>query len=278
MRPKAGARTLLVTTTRFDGRNELVTLDIQTKSFTRFLEAVDGYSPACSPNGQAIAYVDGGTGDIWVMNVDGTARRNLTRRGGKNYNPAWAPDNSQIAFIVADNSPWKLFVQRIDEDSPREISNISNCYDAVWVPDGRSLLCLTDGTLKLLDIAGGTSRPFVALKTRGWVYPCWSPGGKNAAFGGDVGDDTLQIFVANAAGTKVRQVTAGSQSHYGPRWSPDGRFIAAIRITGRPDAGKRGDLVLFDVVSETETLLESDMLLSGGSDIAWIYPARPAAE
>ena len=37
-------------------------------------------------------------GDIWVMNADGSGRTQLTDHPDEDFDPAWSPDGSQIAF------------------------------------------------------------------------------------------------------------------------------------------------------------------------------------
>ena len=62
--------------------------------------------PSWSPDGSKIAFVsyrDGGADTpkhIFVMNADGTGRRNLTEDTGltNSFSPSWSPDGSKIAF------------------------------------------------------------------------------------------------------------------------------------------------------------------------------------
>jgi Tol biopolymer transport system component len=57
-------------------------------------------APAWSPDGKRIAYAQhtGPDLEIFVVNQDGTGRRQLTHTGGQNGAPAWKPDGKQIAF------------------------------------------------------------------------------------------------------------------------------------------------------------------------------------
>jgi TolB protein len=55
--------------------------------------------------------------------------------------------------------------------------------------------------------------------------PVWSPDGKQIAFNSDRdGDD--EVFVMDADGTNVRQLTANDDWDSDPAWSPDGKQIA----------------------------------------------------
>ncbi len=117
--------------------------------------------PSWSPDGSKIAFVsyrDGGVGDplhIFVMNADGTGRRNLTAdtQLRKNSNPSWSPDGSKIAFnsyrhfvparsrndifvITADGKEWEQLT-----DGPR------SSWSPIYVQDGTkiSLVSNRDG-------------------------------------------------------------------------------------------------------------------------------------
>ena len=63
-------------------------------------DPVADFDPSWSPDGRRIAYrhEDQKSGQIYVMNADGSQQRNLTRRRGLDYSPAWSPDGRRIAF------------------------------------------------------------------------------------------------------------------------------------------------------------------------------------
>ena len=50
-----------------------------------------------SPDGAQIAYAS--SGDIYVMNADGSDVRRLTTDAAEDVRPAWSPDGRQIAFL-----------------------------------------------------------------------------------------------------------------------------------------------------------------------------------
>jgi Tol biopolymer transport system component len=56
-------------------------------------------------------------------------------------------------------------------------------------------------------------------------YPAWSPDGSLIAFASDR-DGDYEIFVMNADGSGVSQLTFNSADDYYPVWSPDGTQIA----------------------------------------------------
>jgi Tol biopolymer transport system component len=60
--------------------------------------------PACSPDGQWLAYVssEGGKQAIWRVNLDGTAPQQLFERNS--FNPVISPDGKYVAFLYAEGS------------------------------------------------------------------------------------------------------------------------------------------------------------------------------
>jgi Tol biopolymer transport system component len=56
-------------------------------------------SSRVSPDGTKLLYMEHSLRNhIWVVNIDGTNRQQLTQYGDSNESPIWSPDGSQIAF------------------------------------------------------------------------------------------------------------------------------------------------------------------------------------
>jgi Tol biopolymer transport system component len=62
--------------------------------------------PAWSPDGRKIAFQskrrfgsNAGKGEIYVMNADGSGKRNLTRNRAQDGSPSWSPDGRRIGFV-----------------------------------------------------------------------------------------------------------------------------------------------------------------------------------
>ena len=90
--------------------------------------------PAISPDGRTIAYVVPNQG-VWLMNIDGTNRRPLTRDASAPkavLQPSWSPNGKQLVFAGGE---WSLYVINADGTHLRQITDRFATYPA-WSPDG----------------------------------------------------------------------------------------------------------------------------------------------
>jgi TolB protein len=96
-----------------------------------------------------------------------------------------------------------------------------------WSPDGKTIafMSIRDGEVwvALMDADGSNQ----ILLAEG-VTPDWSPDGKQIAFSRPDDKQVVQIWVINADGSGLRQITQTSTSKIGPSWSPDGREMVFI--------------------------------------------------
>ena len=156
------------------------------------------FDPSWSPDGTRVAFrsVRGGNEEVRVVDADGTRERNLTGHPAMDYAPAWSPDGRRIAFASTRGSP----------------------YPYIWI----------------IDADGG--RAHVLTRKVSGEYPAWSPDGRRIAWASNVDlAKNFEIFVADADGTHVHNLTRNPAYDMGPAWSPDGRWIAFYSSRGRSD-------------------------------------------
>jgi Tol biopolymer transport system component len=115
-----------------------------------------------------------------------------------------------------------------------------------------------------------TPNSLSAAILRGWVFPSWSPDGAQILFSDRVADGSWQIFVANADGQAVEQLTEGVGTNSYASWSPDGRYIAYLHfeqpMNQNPGFGR---LMLYDTETSTHIKLGPDDLKCNGALRAW---------
>jgi Tol biopolymer transport system component len=89
--------------------------------------------------------------------------------------------------------------------------------------------CNQDGQVRLVLIKpNGTVLKSLSGKAGPDTDPAWSPDGKKIAFAADRGAGP-GIFVMDARGENVKQLTRDNVRDRAPAWSPDGKKIAFIR-------------------------------------------------
>ena len=91
-------------------------------------------------------------------------------------------------------------------------------FSTVVPPAGRNI--------QVMDVATGVvTTLFDASATSYDSAPAWSPDGRQIAFESDA-DGDREIYVMNADGSNVRQITHNTLWDEGPAWSPDGTKFA----------------------------------------------------
>jgi hypothetical protein len=154
--------------------------------------ATDEFAPAFSPDGSRVAFVvqragSSAAADLYVMNVDGSGMTRLTSTG-TNWDPTWSPDGTQIAFRKSTDGDEEIYVVGADGSGERDVSRSPQTWE---------------------------------------LAPSWSPDGARITFTSVRGNDHgPQVYVMNADGTRVQQLTDTADPHDSPQWSPNGDRIA----------------------------------------------------
>ena len=192
-------------------RGELARYDAKSQQFVPFQSGLSADSVSTSKDGQRVAFVSYPDGSLWRMKLDGSERLQLTFPPLTAYLPRWSPDGKQIAFqATTPGKPWAMYVTSAEGGNPQEVA--PGLGDPGWSADGKSLVF-------------SDTPPFDPTAS-----------GK------------LAIHLMDL---KTREVTTlpGAEGLYSPRWSPDGRYIAALR------AGPE-TLMLFDFSTQKWVQLE----------------------
>jgi Tol biopolymer transport system component len=130
---------------RSDQRYELVRSEIwrvnadgtNARRLTRARKGIADSFPAWSPDGRRIAFVSDRSGnrEIYAMDRNGRALRQLTRARGEDRWPAWAPHGQRIAFVSNRAGNDELFVVNADGSHLRRLTRSPRVDDQpVWRP------------------------------------------------------------------------------------------------------------------------------------------------
>jgi TolB protein len=117
-----------------DGRGEVYVINAGGRGLRNLTQdpAPDG-GPLWSPDGHRILFQR--AGDIWVMNRDGGAQRNLTpevrpARFSGDSSPAWSPDGRLIAFVTRRDGNPKVYVMTANGRDQAELGTFVDEYFA----------------------------------------------------------------------------------------------------------------------------------------------------
>jgi hypothetical protein len=103
----------------------------------------DDRAATFSPDGTKLAFDStrsGGT-DIFVMNADGSAVRQLTFDHGFTWGAAWSPDGSRIAFNSWRSGRQSIYVMGADGSNPIQVtSGPGEDMEPSWSPDGTRIV------------------------------------------------------------------------------------------------------------------------------------------
>jgi Tol biopolymer transport system component len=203
-------------------------------------KVVNGSLPHVSPNGKQIVFSSNrsGTDDLFVIKSDGSEEKQLTNTTEHEGFVAWTSDSNGVLFYVLKNGVSTIFRIDITGQNQQLIARVPGRSPALS-SDGKQLLYATGSwtemSLYLTTLSGENPRQINDGKSIAWK-PTWSPNGKEFAFTGRNNPKSeLAVFVTNADGTQVRQVSnvpLEEGAAQWPVWSNDGRWLA-IQVGSR---------------------------------------------
>lgn len=209
-------------------------------------EAVPGDGPRIAFWRSDLTFTEIG---LWTARPDGSGQRLVMR--GVGFFPDWSPDRRRLVFDFTDEAGnQQIGSVRPDGSKFRKLTQLAGISEAAdYSPDGQTIIFDRSPTfpgepgfhtsLWTMDANGGNARPLFGPGPDTFdVEPEFSPDGARITFTRLVeqpGQDPMAaVFVANADGTHIHQLTPYESVIEHPRWSPDGRHIV-FNIEYRPD-------------------------------------------
>jgi Tol biopolymer transport system component len=184
---------------------------------------------AWSRDGSRLLFIRRLSFDLWVHYLDGKEMPLTT--GITVQDASWSPDGERIVL----SQDGEIDVMDADGSGRSTLYRDRDAYtvDPVWSPDGSTIAFTHVGRASELWVMGSDGSDPHALVTEVSMHEysqnpaSWSPDGTRVAFGA-FGDDDLQVYVVNADGTGLTQLTHDPRTALNPSWSPDGSHIAYL--------------------------------------------------
>ena len=223
-------------------------------------------APRFSPDGKTVAFLTNRAGgqEMFVMNADGTNKRNITNDADLDLEFDWSPDGQRIAFTHLDGATYRVMIVDVDGSNLVPVSDSTmNVRYPAWSPDGGMLAYsrLMSGTnppawqVVTKDLSSGAVQ-VVSDSSASAVFPHWSTDSKrvyymvlgvglearslDGSFEGGLpgcfpyklswspGGDNLLCDDMNGIAVVDRDLTSFRPLYVDgidPEWSPDGRWI-----------------------------------------------------
>ena len=244
LRPHARAETseLWVVDTRTGASKPLVQPRVGGPDFGRQSDAVQ---PSWSPNGKRIAFWGLSTWfaqrDIWTIDPDAPQPKKtvvrVTTDSALHWNPVWSPDGKYLYYGSDRDGTLNLWRVPMDQESGKPLgtaepvslpASVSGNFAFSQNGDMAFVAVTRSYRLFALPFDASTAETGAAQFLFGGTEEILtfqpSPDGKTIAYttGGGVQED---VFVADANGTRVRQLTNDAAKDRSVSWSPDGKTL-----------------------------------------------------
>ena len=147
-------------------------------------------TPSFSPDGKHLAYALRSVrndSDIFISQLNGSERINITNNPAIDYSPTWSPSGRQLAFTSdRDNGSPQIYICDADGTNVRRLVNEGGEADSPsWSPDAQ------------------------------WIAFHWKPRGT----------EKFDIYIGEVSTGRILQLTSAAGNNLNPSWAPDSRHI-----------------------------------------------------
>jgi len=185
-------------------------------------------APEYSSDGRFIVFAnraDDGPTAVWMVNADGLNPRLVYTGVGDIVSVAWSPDDQRIAYAMNTGSPQEYEIFTMDTNGrnhikiSQKLQGIGGSVD--WSPDGKSLLVYAGpfGDKDIFEIEVETGEYIQLTDGGNNAGASYSPNGDYIVFNSLRNNDQADLYIMEADGSGLRQITNNPEPDWGARWA-----------------------------------------------------------
>ena len=224
------------------------------------------YQPDCSSDGRWVVYASYAKDavELWALNLETKATRQLTTGGAVNLEPRFSPDGKRIAFVSTSfNGHFHIFAGQFSDGELKDVqrltgenrstlpryyySQFDHEISPAWSPDGKEILFVsnrghiygTGGFWRMKAEPGAEAREIHYEETAWKARPDFSPDGKRIVYASYLGQQWHQLWVLPSHGGDAFPLSYGDFDNVAPAGrrmesgSPSSPIAAATLLCGR---------------------------------------------
>lgn len=180
-----------------------------------------------SPDGEKLLFFsrrNGGNGDIYVMNIDGTDVDRLTDTPGFDGSAQFSPDGSKILFTSFREGKGELYIMDADGSNQTQLTNTKNGNGSPqFSPDGTKIVFESyrdgDSQIYVMDADGG-NQTRLTYDTENNLKPSFSPDGSKIVFFSGM-NLQFDVYTIDVDGKNIQNLTGDHPGFDGyPQFQP----------------------------------------------------------
>jgi Tol biopolymer transport system component len=142
--------------------------------------------------------------DIFMADTSGKIIKQLTTAKGYDAEGTLSPDGKKMIYCSDKNGDLDLYIMDLSTGKEKQVTNTLGYDGGAWFsPDGKKIVWRASRPTTAAEVAD-----YRDLLSKGFVAPT-----------------SMEVFVADADGSNVKQVTNLGQANWAPNFTPDGKHI-----------------------------------------------------